>query len=77
MVWYCNKHKQHSCDDVCWKCDQEHDIKYIDAFNAGWDARESEYSSDATPEKRKEHLAKWKEENKNLLRRRLKGSHDA
>jgi len=39
MPWWCDKHKQHSCDDICWKCDSDHDQPYIDAFLAGWDSR--------------------------------------
>jgi len=75
MVWWCDKHKQHSCDDICWQCEQDHDQPYIDAFNEGWEARHELYSSEASEEKKKEQLELWKSNNKSLLHVRLKGSH--
>lgn len=76
MVWWCTKHEQHSCDDVCWKCDHDHDQPYIDAFNAGWDARQELYSSEATEEKKDEQLAAWKIKNQSLLLCTLRGVHE-
>lgn len=68
MIWYCYKHEQHSCDAICWKCDRDHDQSYIDAFNAGWDARQALYNSESTEEKKDEQLTEWKRNNKSLLR---------
>ena len=78
MPWWCEKHKQHSCDDICWKCDNDHDQPYIDAFNAGWDARhETRFTTDETPDEKKQaQLLEWKIKNKSLLLTRLRGTHD-
>jgi hypothetical protein len=76
MVWWCDKHSQHSCDDICWQCEQEHDQPYIDAFNAGWEARHELYSKEDFEKKKKEHLEIWKSDNKPLLHVKLRGSHD-
>jgi hypothetical protein len=74
MVWYCNKHKRHSIDDVCFQCDEDAIQPQVDAWLAGWDARHNLYSSDASHEKRDEQLSEFK----NTLRHgRLKGSHEA
>lgn len=76
MPWWCDKHNQHSTDDVCWQCDQDHDQPYIDAFLAGWEARHILYSNESSDEKKQEQLRKWKENNKDLLHTRLRGTHD-
>lgn len=77
MPWWCDKHKQHSCDEVCWKCDQDHDQPYIDAFNSGWDARHnSRFLDDSVEEKKDADLLAWKIKNQSLLLRRLRGTHD-
>ncbi len=76
MVWWCTEHEQHSCDDICWKCDRDHDQPYLDAFKAGWDARHELYSSDSSEEKKQEQLEEWMRINHSLLRRRLRGIHE-
>lgn len=76
MVWYCRKHEQHSIDDACWRCDQEHDQPYIDAWLAGWQARHSVPHGDHSQEQMEKDLAKWKNENSHLLHTRLRGTHD-
>lgn len=75
MVWWCNKHERHSIDDVCWGCNKDHDQPYIDAFNAGWDARNALYSSESTEERKQEQLIEWKRNNQSL-HHKLKGVHE-
>ena len=83
MPWWCNKHEQHSCDDVCWQCDRDHDQPYIDAFNAGWDARHeievdagTTFTGDESEAKKAADLLEWKIKNESLLLTRLRGTHD-
>lgn len=74
MVWYCYKHKQHSIDDVCYKCDEDAMQPQVDAWLAGWDARHNLYSNESSEEKKQEQLVEFK----NTLRHgRLKGTHDS
>jgi hypothetical protein len=73
MVWFCNKHKCHSIDDVCRQCDEEAIQPQVDAWLAGWESRDSMYSSEAD-EFKESQLAEFK----NTLRHgRLKGTHDS
>jgi len=74
MVWYCYKHKQHSIDDVCWKCDEEAIQPLLDAWREGWEARHNIYSSDASEEKLEEQMAEFRT---TLHRGGLKGTHDS
>ena len=83
MPWWCDKHKQHSCDEVCWQCDNDHDQPYIDAFNSGWDARHevevdagNTFTGEASENKKAADLLEWKIKNKSLLHTRLRGTHD-
>ena len=71
MVWYCYKHKQHSIDDVCWKCDEDRMQPQVDAWLAGWDACMDMRGSESVKE---EQLAELK---KALRSGRLKGTHDS
>lgn len=84
MPWWCNKHEQHSCDDICWQCEQEHDQPFIDAFNAGWNARHeievdagTAFTGEASEEKKHLQLLEWKIKNQSLLHTRLRGTHDS
>lgn len=35
MPWWCDKHKQHSMDDVCSGCDNDQYLKDFRGFKAG------------------------------------------
>lgn len=35
MPWWCEKHKQHSCDDVCGGCTRDSYLKDFKGFEAG------------------------------------------
>ena len=74
MVWWCNKHEQHSIDDICWKCDNDRAQPLKDAFLAGWSARDNLFkpANKRWDEKRDEALNQFI----NKRKYKLRGIHD-
>ena len=69
MPWWCDRHKQHSMDDVCGGCEKDSYLRDFPGFKAGlsYASRINEFKTESAA------YDHWKE--KRVFKGKLKGDH--